>query len=377
MSSDLHFTGFIRDVSYTAKLTEPLTVCEFEGFDINAAKPYGLIQNAHTQIAYSWWKTPKRTRTYPFERIYNTYNSSKKITIIPVIKDEGRDGDLDRIQFSTVSWMSLLNIYIVLGYYETAKKNSSPKQRDRDKLNRQKFNNAFVKAQIAEVMSYHQSALHWNRSLFEKRFAETYKTALNAYAKIGSATGVEIHDQSASLKYLARVEAEYEQFKNISLRGSLNASRRESLTTHRFELLEDGAKATFEIENYLGGVYHLTADEALFDNGRYVIQESKHTSKGSLPAVADIKDGLFKLILFTNLDALHYLGNRVESSSRLKLTGSKLTGNLHLPANDLMIEDFVGLNSAVLSKRQREIVKLLQAEATANRNLSVLIKGVA
>jgi hypothetical protein len=40
-----------------------------------------------------------------------------RLTVIPVLKDEGIDGDLDRIQYSTISWMNLLNIYIVLGYY--------------------------------------------------------------------------------------------------------------------------------------------------------------------------------------------------------------------------------------------------------------------
>jgi hypothetical protein len=85
-------------------------------FDINQAPTYGVIQTEDGEIAYSKWVSPKRTRSYPFARIYNTYNASKILTVIPVIKDEGQDEDLDKLQYSTISWMNLLNTYIVLGY---------------------------------------------------------------------------------------------------------------------------------------------------------------------------------------------------------------------------------------------------------------------
>jgi DNA-dependent RNA polymerase auxiliary subunit epsilon len=88
------------------------------------------------------------------------------ITIIPVIKDEGQDGDRDRIQYSTISWMNLLNIYIVLAYYETAQKSDKRGQSNKQKLTNQQFNNEFVRSQIDEILAYHQSALHWNKNLF-------------------------------------------------------------------------------------------------------------------------------------------------------------------------------------------------------------------
>lgn len=63
--------------------------------------------------------------------------------------------------------MNLLNIYIVLAYYETADKSKKKGQVDKQKLTNQKFNNEFVKSQIDEILAYHQSALHWNKSLFD------------------------------------------------------------------------------------------------------------------------------------------------------------------------------------------------------------------
>ncbi len=117
MSEILHFEGFIKDVSYRAFVTKKdvtgknLETFDFDIFDINTAPTSGLIRARIGEglLGYSKWVSPKRTRSYPFERIYNTYNSSKILTVIPIIKDEGLDGDIDKIGWMTFSWMNLLN----------------------------------------------------------------------------------------------------------------------------------------------------------------------------------------------------------------------------------------------------------------------------
>ncbi len=298
MTEVLHFTGFIRGVSYRTYLAQELKEISLDKIDVNKANTFGLIKSPNTEIAYSQWVSPKRTRSYPFARIYNTYNSSKVITIIPVIKDEGRDGDRDRIQYSTISWMNLLNIYIVLAYYETADKSTKKGQGNKQKLTNQQFNNEFVKSQVDEILAYHQSALHWNKNLFEERFVEIFEKALDCYDSISKTTEVLIHSRQGMDSYLQKIIEEFEEFKNISLKGSQSASKREALTSHKLEYLVDGLKATFSIENYLGGVYYLTPDEIFHENDTYIIQESKNTSKESLPKLPDIQDGLFKLIFF-------------------------------------------------------------------------------
>ena len=55
-------------------------------------------------------------------REYNTLSNGKKITVIPVVKDEGFDGDRDFIQWDTISLMSLLDVYVILAYYSVAEK---------------------------------------------------------------------------------------------------------------------------------------------------------------------------------------------------------------------------------------------------------------
>ncbi|MBD2354678.1 hypothetical protein H6G41_08545 [Tolypothrix sp. FACHB-123] len=371
----LHFTGFIKGVTYKTCLAEKLKEIDLESFDVNKANSYGIIKSPITEIAYSQWVSPKRTRSYPFARIYNTYNSSKVITIIPVIKDEGKDGDRDKIQYSTISWMNLLNIYIVLAYYKSAEKSSKNGQSHKHKLTNQKFDNELVKSQINEILSYHQSALHWNKKIFEDRFVEILGKAIDSYDDISQKTGVIIHARTGMDKYLQKITEEFDEFKNISLKGSLSASKREALTSHKLEYLVDGLKATFSIENYLGGIYHLTPDEILFDQGMYVIQESKNTSTESLPKIPDIQDGLFKLILFSNLDSLILNDQPVSFMTKLKLTGKNIVGSIVFP--DASIEDleyFLKANNAFLNKKQKLIIQNLALEAEENHNLKLKIE---
>lgn len=377
MAEVLHFQGFIKEIRYKTYLVEDLKPVALEEFDVNSKEnTFGLIKSPDTEVAYSRWVSPKRTRSYPFARIYNTYRSAKVITIIPVLKDEGKDGDRDRIQYSTISWMNLLNIYIVLAYYETASKSTKIGQEAKQKLSNQQFNNDFVKAQIEEIFVYHQSALHWNKNLFEERFIEIFETGLNRYDSISESTGVLIHSRRGMNNYLKKIKSEFEEFKNISLKGSQNASRREALTSHKLEYLVDGLKATFSIENYLGGVYYLTPDEIFLTGDTYIIQESKNSSTKSLPSLDDIQDGLFKLILFTNLDSLHLNGSPVSFITKLKLTGKNVSGCISFPqaSQDDMVT-FLTTNEKVFNSDRQEIIKKLALEAEANQKLIIEITG--
>ena len=296
-----------------------------------------------------------------------------KRPIIPVMKDVGLDGDLDKIQYSTISWMNLLNVYIVLAYYENAEKNRSSTQKNRDKLTSQKLNAKSVKDQLKAIISYKQSALHWNRTLFENRFVEIYEKAITSYEIISSKTKVKVHPGRIKLQYLESVRQDYRRFRDISLKGSQGAALRESKTEHNLEYLEDGGKSVFLIENYLGGVYHLTADEVLRGRSGYIIQESKNSTKKFLPSISDIKDGLFKLILFANLHSLKVRGRKVRFSARLKLTGNKVKGNIQFPCRKVEFYNFVKLNK--VSRAYQEILNKLNLEATNNKNLTIEIRG--
>lgn len=369
----LHFDGFIRDVRYKAFLAEKLQAYEYRRFDINRVVTSGKILFPNGEFAYSKWVSPKRTRSYPFERLYNTFNSPMRLTVIPVLKDEGLDGDLDRIQYSTVSWMNLLNIYIVLAYYDDAAKNNRPLQFSRNKITSQEFNAEIVQEQLLKISQYKQSALHWNRTLIENSFVRIYQMALDSYEKISKKTGAKVHNRSAQEQYLATIMRDFENFKNISLRGSKGASVRETQTSHEFEYLSDGLKASFQIQNYLGGLYYLTADEVILDEDVYVIQESKNSTVGFLPSLSDIKDGLFKLILYSNLDTLQLDSMPVNFRSRLKLTGKRVVGILSMPCDESLLVQFLDQNKGRYSKKEAETLRKLNQEASNNQKLEIQI----
>ncbi len=376
LNMTLNFEGFIKDVQYKAFLAEELPQYEYKNFDINKVETSGKIIFPNGEFAFSKWVSPKRTRSYPFERMYDTFNSPMRLTVIPVLKDEGLDGDLDRIQYSTISWMNLLNIYIVLGYYDKASKNQRPLQFAKSKITSQEFNINVVNDQLLKISQYKQSALHWNRTLVEDRFIEIYKLALDSYERISKETGAKVHDRNTQEQYLATIMRDFANFKNISLRGSKGASIRETQTSHNLEYLSDGMKATFQIDNYLGGTYFLTADEVIKDEEDvYIIQESKNSTEGFLPSLSDIKDGLFKLILYSNLDSLRLDSEPVNFRSCLKLTGKKVSGSLSMPCDENSVIQFLSKNKGSYSKREEETLHKLHQESANNQRLEIQISS--
>lgn len=231
-----------------------------------------------------------------------------------------------------------------------------------------------MKKQIQAIFQYRQSALHWNRSLFESRFTEIFQTALKSYQGISQTTGVQVHSQLGMDRFIAKIEKEYEEFKNLSLKSSERAVGRELQTQHRLEHLTSATKARLLVKNYLGGVYHLTADEIILENDNYVIQESKNTTSGMLPSISDIKDGLFKLILYANFDTLSVAYQNVQFKTRLKLTGVNIQGSLKFPqASETEMKQFIQANEANLTSSAIELLSKLKQEAQNNRKLEIMI----
>jgi hypothetical protein len=374
VSVELHFEGFIKDVVYKAFLTKDLPRYDYRDFNINNTESCGILSLPSGEIAFSKWVSPKRSRSFPFEGLYNIYNSPNRMTVIPVIKDEGLDGDLDRLQYSTISWMNLLNIFIVLSYYDQAIKNNRPQRRGENTLTNQKLDEKQVGELISRITNYKQCALHWNRTLFEESWDQVFEAALDSYKRISQETGVEVHDRQTQEEYRDSVRQSYEAFRDISLKASKSASMREIQTIHRLEYLCDGNKATIEINNLLGGTYHLTADE-IVEEGKntYIIQESKNSSKGFLPKLPDIKDGLFKLILFANLHSLKLESVPVNFRTRLKLTGKKVKESLSLPCDDVSIRKFLNLNQGNYSSTEADVICKLNLEASNNKRLEILM----
>ena len=80
----MNIVGKITGIKYKIFLKEELKIVEIQNFNINEMPSACLLTDNKHSFAISKWGSPKRSRTYPFERVFNTLHISKKITVIPI-----------------------------------------------------------------------------------------------------------------------------------------------------------------------------------------------------------------------------------------------------------------------------------------------------
>jgi len=316
--------GQITGIKYKVFLSEDLQTIEFNKFNINKVSSFCLLKDGKSSFAISKWVSPKRTRSYPYERVYNTLNTSKKITVIPIIKDEGFDGDRDFLQWDTVSLMSLLDVFVIFAYYDKATKNTDYE----NKITGFQFDNKYVIYKIKEIEQYHSSALHWNLNELKNNLHNIVDKAKKGYLKIEKQTGVLLHNQAGIENFKKKIGKDVAVFMEFSREKAQKAQSREMQTMQPKESLSTHTKAKITITNYLGGQYFFTVDEVLIDKDTVYLIESKHSKQSILPSKGDIKDGLLKMILYSNLCEVEVDGIPMKSKAVLKLTSEKLKGEI-------------------------------------------------
>lgn len=336
---------------YQSFLKSPLLTVSFDT-NVNDWQSRCCVKDNDTVYAVSKWTGPKRTRTYPFASVYDTLAAcgGKTITTIPIVKDEGADSqNMDYLQWDTVQLMSLLNVYVILAYYTDAQKNYRDTQKP-NRITNQRLDSDFVKTQIRELSNYHSSALHWNLDqLNSEKLDNLMQKAILSYRAISKKTGVKLHNEAGLEAFRERIITSRESFLTFSRLKSAQAQKREIETTQPKESLSVGIKTAIEIENYLGGKYFLTVDDVIIHNNKYELIESKHSKKAILPGENDIKDGLIKMMLFSNIDKL-YEETDVNSKTLvysipvLRLTSEKIQGKITTNMNESEIEAFFQRN---------------------------------
>ena len=320
----------IKNFSYKKCWKEALPQCDFK--DINELPSKALITFENKIFACSKWVSPKRTRSYPYARVYDTFDcgkANKIVTIIPLLKDEGLMGDMDYLQWDTLSLMSLLNVYVIIGYYDEAEAHSTRE----NKITNQKFNNAYIISQLNNLVNYHQSALHWNLNQLENtNLLKLTKLAKNAYQNIAQNLNISLHNPQNNDKWTQKILQSKNTFMEFSRTKAQQAQNRESLTIQPKEQINSENKAKIMIENYLGGQYFFTCDEVFEKEGVLHLCENKHSKNALLPSSDDIKDGLLKLMLYNNIDSIDgYTSFKIV----LKLTSSILQADFALPHKNL------------------------------------------
>ncbi|GBU23980.1 hypothetical protein R83H12_00600 [Fibrobacteria bacterium R8-3-H12] len=352
--------GEITGIKYKSLLAEDLKVMDIEKFNINKAFSFFIIKDGRNSFAVSKWVSPKRTRSYPYERVYNTLSVSKKITIIPIIKDEGASGDRDFLQWDTISLMSLLDVFVIFAYYDKAAKNTDYK----NKITDFEFNNKYIISKIKEIEQYHSSALHWNLNELKKNFHRIIDKSKEAYSRIEKELGVKLHGQNGIDNFKNRIGKNVEKFMQFSREKAEKAQSREIVTTQPKESLSTLTKARITITNYLGGQYFFTADEIFIDKNIVYIIEDKYSKDAILPSISDIKDGLLKMILYSNLSEVKVNGKKMKSTAVLNLTSPKISGSISSEVPVWDRADFLLFNK--FSQKQIRFIDILLDEAKEN-----------
>jgi len=341
----MNISAKVTGIRYTPLLCKKLNVFDFEDLS-KALSEEGtfIIEINKKQLALSWWVSAKRTRSYPYARVYDSLDfSGKKVTIIPIMKDEGKEGDRDFLQWDTISLMSLLGIYVIISYYKTAERSLKYK----NKITNQRFDIDHITSKIKDLLYYQSDALHWNLKEIEN-VAEMGKKSLESYERISKTLGIEMHSREYAEKRIKKILEGKEIFMNLSRDLAHRAQIRESMTIQPKEDIATGIKAALTIKNYLGGYYYFTSDEVKIQDNNIFLIEAKHTKKNKLPSVGDIKDGLLKMILFTNLEDVKIDGNTYIPIPVLKLTTGK----------DFIFDE--------LNKQQKKLFEMLKEEARLN-----------
>ncbi len=339
-------TAKITGVEYTPYLCRKLHTFDLKDFESALSKEATFILkiSEEQRIAVSWWVSAKRTRSYPYARVYDSLDfSGKRVTIIPIVKDEGADGDRDFLQWDTVSLMSLLGVYVIIGYYQDAVPNS----RYPNKITSQRYDTQYIQGEIQKLLSYQSDALHWNLSQLEKA-GEIGEKAIDSYTQISKKVGVSMHSLESARHRIKKLQEGKEAFLNLSRDLAEKAQKRESVTKQPKEKLS-GNKATITIKNYLGGEYFFTSDECAINENDILLIEGKHTAgKKKLPSLNDIKDGLLRMILLTNLQDVKVKDKEYNPVPILKLTTAK------------------AINLEAISCEEKERLDLLKTESKKN-----------
>lgn len=346
----------IENFSYKKYWQENLESFDCQNINHLPSKCFVRIQNKI--LALSKWVSPKRTRSYPYARVYDTFGcgANKVVTIIPLIKDEGINGDMDYLQWDTISLMSLLNVYVILAFYDEAQLHSTRA----DKITNQRFNHSYIQKQLEDLVNYHQSALHWNlNQLRSDNLSTLVELVKNSYMKLSENLHCKLHDFKNIDNFAEKILETKESFIRFSRQKAQEAQNRESLTIQPKECIGIGKKSKIMIQNYLGGQYFFTIDDVIFKDNIFYLCESKHSKNALLPSNDDIKDGLLKLMLYNNLSQIQGVE---KFKIILRLTSNALKDSFWLPNDNLNC--FIKNNSFLSS--QIQVLKFLNEESKQN-----------
>jgi len=318
-----------------AEVSEPKHKCTlFKGFEqfyslaeLKAEIPF---KNAvfgldvyDTKMAVSWWVSAKRTRSYPYARVYDTLGfDGRRATIIPFVKDEGAEGERDFLQWDTISLMSLLGVYVILAFYAKAERSSV-----KGKITNQRFDCEYLSRRFEELAQTKMSPHEWNVHEIEHNLKFVAEMAKKGYQKIQNETKIRLHGESGIDNSIELISEGVEKYKDRSRIFADKAQKREAVTLQPKEHVTLAKKWMIVIRNRIGGYYPWTIDEMVRIKDNVFLIEKKHSARKKLPALGDVKDGFLRLIVYNNIvKLLDSDGKKLRSYACLGLTSDLGTG---------------------------------------------------
>ncbi|HSK72379.1 MAG TPA: hypothetical protein VK892_11820 [Pyrinomonadaceae bacterium] len=358
----------VERIIYKQFVNDSLREYKLENFDINKSPGAFILTNEKEKIAVSRWISPKRTRSYPYERVYDTLAfSGRKVAIIPVVKDEGLGGERDFLQWDTISLLSLLNVHVILGYYNEAEKNA----RRNDQITKQKLDNNYILSRLNEIFNFKGTSWEWNERE-TKQLKPVLEKAKLAYREISKNTKTYLHNEDG-LNELINYAETPQKFIEFSRQKAQKAQAREFKTLQPKEALSTNTKGKVTIINALFGKYFFTVDETRIEPQIVYLIEAKHSQRSKMPSRNDIKDGLIKMMLYTNLKNVKIGAKPVDYKTAIRLTSSKLEGSITSEARDEELEKFCSEN--LIDAANKNFLKKLFQEARENKFTVILEKG--
>jgi hypothetical protein len=300
------FSGVLSKNNF--QMTRNVTISNFTTVDEikkdqDEIKPTFLLKNGiETIAAVSCWVSPKRTRSYPFGRVLKTLyqKDCKKITIIPVVKDEGQRGDRDYLAYATVMMMTFLGVYLIPAYYVDAELNNRPKEIHKKKITNQKFDSDFICKKIQEIVKTEKTVQEWNDSVRDSISKDLADIIKEKYTLIQKNTGAVLHDIDKMHKFLKNT-FDPDKFKEKSSKISAGSAKGETQVENEKEKTFGFPKAqvSFNITN-IPGECNLTTDGYHIINETLFLLECKHSKNGI--KADDIEDALFKYHFFNQIN---------------------------------------------------------------------------
>jgi len=265
-------------------------------------------------VAISVWTTPKRTKTYPFPRVYSTLgHDGKKITIIPVQASYGKDGDDNKLQPGTLSWMTGLGVYVIIGVFVNAKSKAKGKPAANAKVGKPstqgnpvftdfEFDNDELEDHVKEIVLKCPKVEDWNQKQLLK-IPVLLELAIAHNRRLGKKLGVPVRGFKSLEKKVKIWKKDMPKFLLDCDKESKGAQHREFSSDQKLENVP-GTKGKFNVDMGNSKMIYLTADSVSINKDEKIIEilEGKHSTKGKFPGENDVLDALFKLMIFKKSD---------------------------------------------------------------------------